>query len=142
MTEKLPELLKGAIHVDDRGSLTFNNNLDLKNFQRMYLIKNSESQMFRGWHGHEIESKIFVTISGRIKFGAVRVRDWAQPIATEFVHSAELSASSMDAFYVPGGYANGILSLEPGSEALVLSSSSLSESLKDDYRIDSKFWSL
>jgi hypothetical protein len=55
---------------------------------------------------------------------------------------AELRADSLDAFFVPGGYANGILSLEPGSQALVISSSTLSDSLVDDYRIDSTFWEI
>jgi dTDP-4-dehydrorhamnose 3,5-epimerase len=137
---KAPKVLIGAAHLDDRGSLLFNNDLSLLNFQRMYMIKNSDSQPFRGWHGHQIEEKIFITLVGRIRFGAVRVSNWSDPDPSEFVHFAELAASSMDAFFVPGGYANGILSLEPGSEALVLSSSTLSESLEDDYRIESNFW--
>jgi dTDP-4-dehydrorhamnose 3,5-epimerase len=135
-----PLTLKGAAHFDARGSLFFNNPLDLSRFRRMYIIKNSDSQPFRGWHGHEVEEKLFITVVGRIRFGAVRVRDWSNPDPEELVHTANLEASSMDAFFVPGGYANGILSLDPGSEALVMSSSPLSESLIDDYRINANFW--
>lgn len=137
-----PVILKGVAHLDDRGSLFYNNPLDLSNFRRVYIIRNSDSQPFRGWHGHEVEEKMFVTLVGRIRFGAVRVRDWSNPNPDELVHTADLGASSMDAFYVPGGYANGILSLEPGSEALVISSSQLSDSLVDDYRIDANFWKI
>jgi dTDP-4-dehydrorhamnose 3,5-epimerase-like enzyme len=108
----------------------------------MYIINNSDSQPFRGWHGHELESKIFITLSGRIRFGAVRVKDWSNPDKSEVPEVAELKADSLDAFFVPGGYANGILSLEPGSQALVISSSTLSDSLVDDYRIESTFWKI
>ncbi len=140
--DQVPKLIVGARHVDERGSLLFNNELNISNFRRMYIIKNSDSQPFRGWHGHEFESKIFITLSGRIRFGAVRVKDWSNPDKSEVPQVAELKADSLDAFFVPGGYANGILSLEPGSQALVISSSTLSESLVDDYRIESTFWDI
>jgi dTDP-4-dehydrorhamnose 3,5-epimerase-like enzyme len=140
--EQFPKILNGAKHLDDRGSLLFNNDLSLSSFQRMYMIKNSDSELFRGWHGHQLEAKIFITLVGRIRFGAVRVKNWSEPDPSEVVHVAELEASSMDAFFVPGGYANGILSLESGSEALVISSSTLEQSLTDDYRIAKNFWSI
>jgi dTDP-4-dehydrorhamnose 3,5-epimerase-like enzyme len=140
--DQVPRLIVGARHVDERGSLLFNNDLNISNFRRMYIINNSDSQPFRGWHGHEFESKIFITLSGRIRFGAVRVQDWSNPDKSEVPQVAELKADSLDAFFVPGGYANGILSLEPGSQALVISSSTLSDSLVDDYRIESTFWQI
>ena len=140
--DQVPKLIVGARHVDERGSLLFNNDLNISNFRRMYIINNSDSHPFRGWHGHELESKIFITLSGRIRFGAVRVEDWSNPDKSEVPQVAELKADSLDAFFVPGGYANGILSLEPGSQALVISSSTLSDSLVDDYRIESTFWQI
>jgi dTDP-4-dehydrorhamnose 3,5-epimerase len=135
-----PEVLKGFKHEDARGLLSYNNNLDLSGFKRLYVIENSAEQPFRGWHGHEFESKVFITIVGEIRFGAVRVDDWERPDPLEKPTLAYLSSSCVDAFFVPGGYANSILSLEPGSQALVLSSSSLQASLLDDYRIESNFW--
>lgn len=140
--DQVPRLITGARHLDARGSLLFNNDLNLSKFQRMYIINNSADQPFRGWHGHEFESKIFLALSGLIRFGAVRVKDWSNPDKSEVPQVAELRADSLDAFFVPGGYANGILSLEPGSQALVISSSTLSESLVDDYRIESTFWEI
>jgi dTDP-4-dehydrorhamnose 3,5-epimerase-like enzyme len=81
-------------------------------------------------------------LSGRIRFGAVRVKDWSNPDKSAVPQVEDLKADSLDAFFVPGGYANGILSLEPGSQALVISSSTLSDSLVDDYRIESTFWKI
>jgi dTDP-4-dehydrorhamnose 3,5-epimerase len=140
VVENLPKLIKGATHVDGRGLLIFNNELNLSSFERAYLIQNSDNKPFRGWHGHQIESKLFLTLAGKIRFGAVRVSNWSEPDPHEKVFTAEIKALSMDAFFVPGGFANGILSLEPGSQALVLSSSSLSDSLSDDFRIDENLW--
>jgi dTDP-4-dehydrorhamnose 3,5-epimerase len=142
MMELKPEVLKGFNHEDARGLLSYNNNLNLSGFKRLYVIENSADQPFRGWHGHEFESKIFITISGRIRFGAVRVKDWENPDPLAKPIAADLDSSCADAFFVPGGYANSILALEPRSQALVLSSSSLKESLGDDHRIPPQFWYL
>jgi len=140
--ELKPEVFKGFNHEDSRGLLSYNDNLSLSGFKRLYVIENSADQPFRGWHGHELESKIFINISGRIRFGAVRVEDWAKRDPLEEPVTADLDSLSMDAFFVPGGYANSILALEPRSQALVLSSLSLKESLGDDYRIDPNFWKI
>lgn len=135
-----PEVLKGFIHRDTRGTLSYNNNLDISAFKRLYMIENSPAQPFRGWHGHEFESKIFITLSGKIRFGAVRVRDWSKPDPNEVPVFADLKESDLDAFFVPGGYANSIYSLQAGARALVLSSSTLHDSLSDDYRFPPGYW--
>jgi len=137
-----PKLLKGFVHEDDRGLLSYNNDLDLSEFKRIYTIENSPDQPFRGWHGHQFESKIFITLRGKIRFGAVRVEDWEQPDKSTNPIFADLGERQLDAFFVPGGYANGILALLNGSTALVLSSSSLKESENDDYRFPVATWSL
>ena len=138
--ELKPEVLKGFTHRDARGTLSYNNNLDISAFKRLYVIENSLEQPFRGWHGHEFESKIFITLVGKIRFGAVRVRDWSKPDPDEKPITAELEGSDLDAFFVPGGYANSISSIEPGSKALVMSSSTLEEGLSDDYRLNPNLW--
>jgi dTDP-4-dehydrorhamnose 3,5-epimerase-like enzyme len=137
-----PIFLKGQSYFDERGIVNFNNNVDLSSFKRFYTIQNSQHQEFRGWHGHEFESKLFVAVRGRIVIGAVRVEDWNHPQRTKTPLRFELEADSLDAVFVPGGYANGILSKEPGSAVLVLSSSTLEESKKDDFRIPMDTWSL
>jgi len=141
MSQK-PKVLKGFNHEDSRGLLSYNNSLDLSQFKRLYVIENSLEQPFRGWHGHEFESKIFITIFGKIRFGAIRVEDWANPNPLEEITVVELDSSCADAFFIPGGYANSILSLEAASKALVLSSSTLEESLLDDYRVEPNFWQI
>jgi len=138
--ELKPEVLKGFTHRDARGTLSYNNNLDISAFKRLYVIENSLEQPFRGWHGHEFESKIFITLVGKIRFGAVRVRDWSKPDPDQKPITAELEGSDLDAFFVPGGYANSISSLDIGARALVLSSANLKNSVLDDHRITPDFW--
>jgi dTDP-4-dehydrorhamnose 3,5-epimerase len=138
--ELKPEVLKGFTHRDARGTLSYNNNLDISAFKRLYVIENSLEQPFRGWHGHEFESKIFIALDGKLRFGAVRVRDWFNPDPDEKPITAELESSDLDAFFVPGGYANSISSLKLGARALVLSSSTLQASMEDDYRFPAEFW--
>jgi len=70
----------------------------------------------------------------------VRVHDWSRPDPEEKPTIAELRGTELDAFFVPAGYANSLNCLEPGSQALVLSSANLQQSLLDDYRIHESFW--
>jgi dTDP-4-dehydrorhamnose 3,5-epimerase-like enzyme len=137
-----PIFLKGHSYFDERGIVNFNNKVDLSSFKRFYTIQNSQYQEFRGWHGHEFESKLFVAVRGRIIIGAVRVEDWTDPPRTKTPLRFELEADNLDAVFVPGGYANGILSKEQGSIVLVFSSSTLEESKKDDFRIPKETWSI
>lgn len=138
----VPTLIRGTTHQDSRGFLSYSNDLDLTDFRRIYIIQNSLNRPLRGWHGHQHESKIFMVLSGKIRFGAVRVSDWGNPNPQERVHSADLESGTMDAFFVPGGFANAILSLESGSVAMVYSSSTLADSQADDYRYPENAWDL
>ena len=42
--------------------------------------------------------------------------------------------------HIPKGFANGSMSFEDNSELLIFSTSSISESLKDDIRYEAKYW--
>jgi dTDP-4-dehydrorhamnose 3,5-epimerase len=67
-----PEVLRGFKDEDPRGLHSYNNALDLSRFKRLYIIENSSEQPFRGWHGHEFESKIFIPNFGQDSF-------WSSP---------------------------------------------------------------
>lgn len=137
-----PQKFSGKSHIDSRGALLFNNQAEISEFKRMYVIENSQEEPLRGWHGHRVEAKGFICLSGKVRIGAVEVDDWTEPSEGLAVYSDELTERSMDFIYIPGGYANAILSLEPGSRVLVLSSSTLQDSLADDYRFPANFWGL
>jgi len=137
-----PQKFSGKSHIDSRGALLFNNQAEISEFKRMYVIENSQEEPLRGWHGHRAEAKGFICLSGKVRIGAVEIDDWTEPSEGLAVYSDELTERSMDFIYIPGGYANAILSLEPGSRVLVLSSSTLQDSLADDYRFPANFWGL
>ena len=137
-----PQKFSGKSHIDGRGVLSFNNQAAISEFKRMYVIENSLHEPMRGWHGHQFEAKGFICLSGKVRIGAVEVDNWTMPSESLEVFSDELTESSMDFIYVPGGYANAILNLEPGSRVLVLSSSTLEDSQADDYRFPADFWAL
>ena len=42
--------------------------------------------------------------------------------------------------FIPPGFANGAINLEPNSKIMYFSSLNLEESKEDDYRFDPKYW--
>ena len=42
--------------------------------------------------------------------------------------------------FIPGGFAHGYKTLLPDTRLIVFSTSTLSESIKDDYRYDAYYW--
>ena len=141
-SELQPEKICGGEHSDARGLLRFNNKLDLVDFKRAYIIENSNLFPFRGWHGHLHESKIFICTSGAVRIGAVRMPRTRTAGVDSKIHTFDLVGLSTDAVFVPSGFANGILSLEPNSSVLVFSSSTLEESQSDDYRYPPSQWDI
>jgi dTDP-4-dehydrorhamnose 3,5-epimerase-like enzyme len=135
-----PTLTKGGVTVDDRGTLTFCNDIDLAGVRRFYTIANHAVGRVRAWHGHRTERKLMWPLSGAMLVGIVRVDDWEAPARTNEVTRVVLSAHTPQLLIVPPGFANGTMSLVPDTVLLVLSNLSLSESIKDDIRFDARYW--
>lgn len=134
--------IKAGHHIDDRGILTFINEIEGFHVQRIYVIANHKNEFIRAWHGHEKEEKIFFSISGSFLLGAVRVENFAQPSHSEVPKKFILSSESPTAIYVPGGHANGLMNLTTDAKMLVLSNKSLDESNNDDFRLPHDFWNI
>lgn len=139
--EKL-ELLRGGVAIDPRGSLRYCNPLIMSEFVRFYTIENSAVGFVRGWHGHKFEQKAIFPIKGKIRVGAALVSDWNYPGESTVVERFELDSNDPRVLLIPGGYANAIVSLTPGAIAGVFSTSTLQDSLRDDYRFPSDAWTL
>jgi dTDP-4-dehydrorhamnose 3,5-epimerase len=133
-------LITGQVHSDPRGSVAFNNSLDISGFCRMYVIGNSTELPIRGWHGHAHEAKIFTCLVGSVEIAGVRIDNWVSPSKELTVEKFELHSETMDAVYVPAGYANAVISKTPGALVQVLSSSTLDESKADDFRYPADYW--
>jgi dTDP-4-dehydrorhamnose 3,5-epimerase len=133
-------VIAGGRATDDRGALGFINNLDLSEFKRFYTVENHEAGFVRAWHGHLREAKAIVVVRGAALVCAVRMTDPYSPSKEEVVTRLVLSASNTSALYIPSGFANGFKTLTPDALILVLSSTSLEESLNDDYRFPFDYW--
>ena len=137
-----PKIFKGGAVFDTRGSVSFNNELILRKVKRFYIVKNKKKNFVRAWHGHKFEAKYILCISGKAKISAVKVKNFKKPVKNSKVFSWILDFKLPNVVYIPPGYANGSKSLSKDMKLFILSTSSLNQSLKDDYRISEKFWKI
>ena len=137
---KEPTLVEGGVTVDDRGVLRFCNEVDLTGIRRFYLISNHVAGLVRAWHGHKQERKLMWPLAGAMLIGLVSIDDWQNPSKSSKVVRIVLSAAKPQLLVVPPGFANGMMSLTADAALLVLSTLPLDESIKDDFRFDSRHW--
>ena len=135
-----PKLINGNRIFDNRGSLRFSNELNFKNIKRFYLVHNYAKNFIRAWHGHLHEEKYIGCIKGTFQISAVKIDNIKKPSKKSKIHNYILNMSDSNFVHIPKGFANGSMSLEENSELLIFSTSSLSESLKDDIRYDARYW--
>lgn len=135
-------LIKGGVSIDDRGEVAFINEFKFENVKRFYIVENHQSGFIRAWHGHKIEAKYVSVISGAALIGAVKVNDWSSPSPKAEIFRHILSAKQPSILYIPPGYANGFMSLTGDAKLIFYSTSTLEDSLSDDYRFDSRLWDI
>jgi dTDP-4-dehydrorhamnose 3,5-epimerase-like enzyme len=140
--KKYPQLIKGGIHTDQRGQISFVNDLKFDAIERFYIISNSAKNPLRAWHGHKIDNKYFYCIKGVIKVHYVKIDDWESPSRNLKVESVVLNAAESTIFHIPEGYANAIESLEVGSKLMSFSTLPLDRISEDDVRFESDMWSV
>jgi len=136
----VPKLISGRRIYDNRGSLRFSNDLKFKGIKRFYMVHNYNKNFIRAWHGHLKEEKFIGCIKGTFQVSAVKLDNIKDPNKKNRVYNFFLNQSDSNFVYIPKGFANGSMSLEENSELLIFSTSSLSESLKDDFRFEAKYW--
>lgn len=136
----VPTLIEGGLAIDDRGRLSFVNGFDPSGVKRFYVVANHQAGVVRAWHGHKLEAKFFFVVSGSLLVGAVKIDDWEHPSRDLLVKRYVLSADKPAVLHVPAGMANGLMSLTGDMRVLVLSTTTLEQSLGDDYRFDARYW--
>lgn len=124
----VPKLTKGGDFTDNRGTLFFNNDFDASLAKRIYVITNQNINFVRGWQGHNIEKRWFLSITGEFTI-FVKKMDDSQEEAQKFL----LSSDSLDVLYVPNGYLTAIISDKKESKLMVMSDYHLNE-INDDIR--------
>lgn len=134
------KLIKGGLAADDRGEVGFVNDFRFEGVKRFYTLANHSKGFVRAWHGHKNESKYFYVTRGAALVCAVEIDKWEKPSKKLAVQRYTLSANSPAVLYIPKGFANGYMSLTDDCRIIVFSTSTLEESLKDDYRFNARYW--
>jgi dTDP-4-dehydrorhamnose 3,5-epimerase len=135
-----PTLITGGASTDDRGRVFFANEFDLSNCRRLYFVENFSVGTVRAWHAHRHEQKWVLAVNGAALACCVQIDDWESPSTEMKVHRFVLDAVNPSVLSIPAGYANGAMSLMPGTKLLYLSDASLDESVGDDVRYPSRYW--
>ena len=117
--KKKIKLIDADLHVDNRGELIFCNNFDMSKIKRFYNITNFSNPFIRAWHGHKYEDKYIMVTKG-----------------STFV----LSDKKPKLLYIPRGHAHGYKTLLPDTRLTIFSTSTLKESIKDDFRYEAYYW--
>jgi len=146
----LPEILKGGIAVDDRGPLSYLNTAPLGNVVRMYMVENFSTDTVRAFHGHRIEEKFLLVVSGSAIVVVAEME--LEPLLEAIGHPQKyvlakvepwryvLSARNPQLLHIPAGYANGFRALEPGTKLLFFSTTTIEQAKTDDYRFQLNYF--
>lgn len=132
-------IISGNVFSDNRGKLFYNNDLDLSEVKRMYIIENSSIDIIRAWQAHKIEKRWFVAVEGEFEIKLVQVDDFENTSDDLQIQSYQLNANLMDCLYVEPGFATSIQSKTSNAKLAVFSDYLLGE-VVDDYKFDSGKW--
>ena len=93
---------------------------DFDQIQQVNISSNVPPHVFRGIHANKLnnENKILKMLSGTIKGAIIDVNEASDTYG--LVYRFVLNAKNRDLLYVPAGFANGYLTLEPGTQILYL----------------------
>ena len=134
-----PDLIHGSCFRDPRGYLYYNNDFDLTNIKRMYVIENSSKDVFRAWQGHKVEQRWFSAIQGSFKIQLIAVDNWDIPSENLPKIEFYLHSDKLDILHIPAGYISSIQALEEKSKLVVMSDYHLGE-ISDEFRYPTDYF--
>lgn len=140
INKNLPIIITGNTSLDDRGIVKFINDFTFDDIKRFYIVKNHQQNFIRAWHGHKNESKYILCIKGAAFISTVKIDNFDKPSKKLKYENWYISEEKSELLYIPKGYANGFLSLTADMTLIIFSTSSLKESLNDDYRYPFNYW--
>ena len=135
-----PGIISGAVHSDQRGTISFVNDFTFAGVKRFYSIQPADLAIIRAWQGHRQENKWFYVVSGSFKVVAVKIDNWENPSAECELFEYNLQADKPAILHIPGGYANGFKATQPDSCVMIFSDFTVEQSAVDDYRYDQSKW--
>ena len=135
-----PFIINGDLSVDDRGELMFVNHFNMELVKRFYVVSNHKHGFIRAWHAHKFESKYVFIVNGTALISTVLIDDWNNPSSDLAIDKFVLTAKKPSILYIPNGYANGFKTLSSDTKIIFFSTSTLGDSIDDDYRFDAYKW--
>ena len=115
-----PKFIIGNQHSDSRGRLLFNNDFDISEVKRIYVIENSSVDFIRAWQGHKIEQRWFSAMRGSFEIKLIAIDDWDKPNPLLECETFQLKSGNLDILHIPSGYVSSIKALEDNSRRLLL----------------------
>lgn len=140
MANNKPSLVNIKISSDKRGSVYSSNEFTFRKIKRFYVVENSKSEKIRAFHGHFREEKFALVISGKVLLCVLQIDDKTNPQKNVKPYRFVLDENDPKIVHIPGGFANGFKVLKNGSKIMFFSTSTLSKSLKDDFRFPYDYW--
>src|SRR5690606_4941647 len=113
------EIIKGGISLDNRGQIRFVNEFDMSSVKSFYIIKNSDTELIRGWRAHRVEQRWFYVLSGSFELNIVKIDNWTNPSIDLTIETIKLSADDLQVIHLPVRYGTAFKALEENSELLV-----------------------
>ena len=140
MSPNKPSKIQGDLSKDERGVVKFINNFKFEGIKRFYIVENINTEIIRAFHGHMKEAKYVFVVSGSILLCTVFLDDKKNPSKENKVEKFVLKSNSPEILYIPPSFANGFRTLEEDTKVIFFSTTTLEESLADDYRFPSNYW--
>lgn len=134
------ELIKGGLHVDERGVVSFVNDFDFKGVDRFYTVKAHKTGESRGWIGHQRDHKWFTALAGALVVAVVAPDDWQNPSRDLPVQRFTLSKVQPAILHVPPGHATASIMLTDDALLGIFSSGRIADTANDDWRFDVGMW--
>ena len=134
-----PEIIKGNCHEDGRGFLFHNNDFDISDIRRFFIIENKSTAILRCWRGHRVEKRWFSAITGSFCIELIQIDNWENPSKNKVRQRFVIDSEKLNILHVPEGYVSSIQSLQESSKLLVFANYLLGEIL-DDYSFDVNYF--
>jgi dTDP-4-dehydrorhamnose 3,5-epimerase-like enzyme len=134
--------IQGNLFQDHRGTVGFVNDCDLSEVRRMYRLSHHDTNVFRGWQGHQKEQKWFHCAAGVFEVQVVQPDNWAQPSGQELVQTFQLAADQPSVLHINGGFVTGIHAVTVPAILCIFSDVDTETSKSDDFRFPPETWKI
>ena len=81
-----------------------------------------------------------MVVQGAAMICAVKIDNWKKPSKENKVEKIILSEKKPKIIYIPKGFANGFKTLKSNTKIVFFSTSTIRQSLKDDFRFEYNYW--